>query len=41
MTDYQGAIIVPPLEGFTIYDITGLYPYALLSYPIDELGEEE
>ena len=39
MTDYQGATIVPPLEGFTI-DITGLYP-TTLSYPIDELGEEE
>lgn len=40
MTDYQGAIIVPPLEGFTI-DITSLYPNTTLSYPIDELGEEE
>ena len=40
MTDYQGAIIVPPLEGFTI-DATGLYPNTILFYPIDELGEEE
>ena len=40
MDEYQGAIIIAPTEGFTM-DCTSLYPYIILSYPIDELGEEE
>ena len=40
MTKYQGAIVIAPKQGFVI-DFTGLYPTAILSYPIDELGEEE
>jgi len=38
MTDYQGAIILAPPEGYMVMDFTGLYPYAILSY---DLGEEE
>jgi hypothetical protein len=41
MIKYQGAIILAPPEGYMVMDFTGLYPYAILSYPIDDLGEEE